>query len=279
MAVARGVDADADSVGAIAGRERVVVAWGPRESGREQDAGAVAARVLRRRSGRAEACDQRSGPQDVTSSWARRGGVNLQQEVEPQQTERPPRDSPAEDTPDVNVGSGIEHTSRRGGHHGFRRRTASPARPAAELSVSRLFRRAIEHADGHQGDGALYAVAGAVPAWQWLYATLFTGVTDKSPDPLNALILLGLAYGLATFRQWARILGLLVAALFGFVGIVGLVLCFGHVLGIHRAAGGTILDRPATTFGILAALVAFAGWQWWLLGRPESRDLFGRGIG
>jgi hypothetical protein len=40
--------------------------------------------------GRQEACDQRSGPQDVTSSWARRGGVHLQQEVEPQQTERPP---------------------------------------------------------------------------------------------------------------------------------------------------------------------------------------------
>src|SRR5262249_44702484 len=45
-----------------------------------------------------EACDERSGPQDVTNSAARPGGVNLQQEVEPQQTERPPRDSSEEDT-------------------------------------------------------------------------------------------------------------------------------------------------------------------------------------
>src|SRR5215831_19913658 len=63
--------------------------------------GAVAARALRRPSGREEACEQRSAPQDVTSSWARRGGVNLQQEVAPQQTERPPRDSRVEDTPDT----------------------------------------------------------------------------------------------------------------------------------------------------------------------------------
>src|SRR5262249_2839256 len=53
---------------------------------------------------REEACDQRSAPQDVTSSWAQRGGVNLQPEVAPQQTERPPRDSPVEDTPDVRPG-------------------------------------------------------------------------------------------------------------------------------------------------------------------------------
>src|SRR5579864_8000073 len=48
--------------------------------------------------GREEACDERSEPQDVTSSWARREGVNLQQEVEPHQTERPPRNSLQKDT-------------------------------------------------------------------------------------------------------------------------------------------------------------------------------------
>src|SRR5262245_46821869 len=37
--------------------------------------------------------NKRSRPQDVTSSVARHGGANLQQEVEPQQTEKPPRDS------------------------------------------------------------------------------------------------------------------------------------------------------------------------------------------
>src|SRR5262245_51082823 len=46
------------------------------------------------------ACDQRSGPQDGTSSPVRGGGVNLQPEVVPHLTERPPRDSPEESTPD-----------------------------------------------------------------------------------------------------------------------------------------------------------------------------------
>src|SRR6266496_5050533 len=55
-------------------------------------------------SDREEACDKRSRPQDVTSSWVRRGGVNLRQEVEPHQTERPPRDSPNEDTPERRPG-------------------------------------------------------------------------------------------------------------------------------------------------------------------------------
>jgi hypothetical protein len=48
-----------------------------------------------------EACDERSWPQDVRSFWSPTRRVNLQQEVEPQQTERPPRDSPTEDTSGV----------------------------------------------------------------------------------------------------------------------------------------------------------------------------------
>src|ERR1700733_12885869 len=52
----------------------------------------------------AEACDKRSRPQVVTSAWVRHGGVNLQQEVVPHLTERPPRDSPNKGTPDLNPG-------------------------------------------------------------------------------------------------------------------------------------------------------------------------------
>jgi hypothetical protein len=66
----------------------------------------------------------------------RREGVNLQQEVEPQQTERPPRDSPLKDTTDRYVGGRNEHTSRQGGHNGFSRYLVLPARPAAELCRS-----------------------------------------------------------------------------------------------------------------------------------------------
>src|SRR6516165_253360 len=50
----------------------------------------AAARTLRRSLACVEACDERSVPQDVTSTEAKRGGVNLQQEVAPHRTERPP---------------------------------------------------------------------------------------------------------------------------------------------------------------------------------------------
>ena len=55
-----------------------------------------------RESGREEACDKRSAPHDVTSTWARREGINLQQEVEPHLTERSPRNSPKKDTAERN---------------------------------------------------------------------------------------------------------------------------------------------------------------------------------
>src|SRR5215831_17327389 len=47
-----------------------------------------------RKSGIEEACDKRSGrpASRCNKLWARHGGVNLQQEVMPHQTERPPRD-------------------------------------------------------------------------------------------------------------------------------------------------------------------------------------------
>src|SRR5262249_26776348 len=50
----------------------------------------AAARTLRRSLACVEACDERSEPGDVTSTKAKRGGVNLQQEVAPHRTERPP---------------------------------------------------------------------------------------------------------------------------------------------------------------------------------------------
>src|SRR5262245_27468906 len=50
----------------------------------------AAARGLRRSLACVEACDERSEPRDVTSTEAKRGGVDLQQEVAPHRTERPP---------------------------------------------------------------------------------------------------------------------------------------------------------------------------------------------
>jgi hypothetical protein len=120
----------------------------------------------------------------------------------------------------------------------------------------------------------VYALLGAAVASQWLYAVLFTGTRSTTPGLLDGLVPLGLAYGLVTFRPWARALGLVVSGFLGFVGVVGLPLCLGHVLGIYKADGGSIVDRPIATLIFLALLIAFASWQWWVLTRPRARHLF-----
>jgi hypothetical protein len=120
----------------------------------------------------------------------------------------------------------------------------------------------------------VYALLGAASASQWLYAVLFTGTRSTTPGLLDGLVPLGLAYGLVTFRPWGRILGLVVSGFLGFVGIIGLIMCLGHVLGIYKADGGSIVDRPIATLIILALLIAFATWQWWVLTRPQVGHLF-----
>ena len=82
---------------------------------RRKAEGTVAATGLRRESNRAEAGDQWSTPQAVTSAGVQHGGVHLQPEVAPQQTERPPRDSPVEDTSDQVVGSKLNIQADGGG--------------------------------------------------------------------------------------------------------------------------------------------------------------------
>ena len=120
----------------------------------------------------------------------------------------------------------------------------------------------------------VYALLGAASASQWVYAVLFTGTRSMTPGLFDGLLQLGLAYGLVTFRPWARTLGLVVSGFLGFVGVVGLLLCLGHVLAIYKADGGSIVDRPIATLIILALLIAFASWQWWVLTRPQARHLF-----
>src|SRR5262249_37849422 len=112
-------------------------------------------RSLRRVLGREEACDKRSAPQDGTSSWARRGGVNLQQEVAPQQTERPPRDSPVEDTPDRPSGAEMNIQADRGRITVFR---AIPSRhPLRLLSF-------VVHARGSDAARATLSITMAASA-------------------------------------------------------------------------------------------------------------------
>ena len=119
----------------------------------------------------------------------------------------------------------------------------------------------------------VYALLGVAAAFEWLYAVLYTPART-SPGLFECLVSLGLAYGLVTFRPWARTLGLVVSGFLGFVGVVGLPLCLGHVLGIYKADGGSIVDRPIATLIILALLIAFATRQWWVLTRPQVGHLF-----
>jgi len=116
----------------------------------------------------------------------------------------------------------------------------------------------------------VYALLGATVASQWL----LTGTRSTTAGLLEGMVPLGLAYGLVTFRPWARTLGLVVSGFLGFVGVVGLLLCLGHVQGIHKAEGGSIVDRPIATLTILALLIAFASWQWWVLTRQQARQVF-----
>src|SRR5262245_6740919 len=98
------------AAGDCGGREGCGSMRTPKEGGRWGDGREGPAS----RSAREEACDQRSEPQDVTSSWGRRAGINLQPEVEPHQTERSPRDSSIEDNSRPVAGSEMNIQAVRG---------------------------------------------------------------------------------------------------------------------------------------------------------------------
>jgi hypothetical protein len=120
----------------------------------------------------------------------------------------------------------------------------------------------------------IYLLVGAATVLQGVNAVLFTGTTRITPGFSGALITLGLAYGLMTLRPWGRILGVGLAGLLGFCGVVALVPCLGHVLGINKAVGGTIVDWTVTTLFMIALVIAFEAWQWYVLTRPQAVELF-----
>jgi hypothetical protein len=94
--IAGRVDADADAPWLAAERRSRWRVRGNHKDLRKEGERGTSSRVGPPRTlDREEACDERSPPQDGTSSGVQHGGVNLQQEVAPQQTERPPRDLPS----------------------------------------------------------------------------------------------------------------------------------------------------------------------------------------
>ncbi len=118
----------------------------------------------------------------------------------------------------------------------------------------------------------VYALLGVAGALLWLYAVFFIG--DPTYGILNGPWCLGLAYGLVTFRPWARTLGLVTS---GLLGAVGVYVLFGWwqvlVRGGHAqnltVAGGTV----AALF-VIALLIAFPAWQCWVFSRPQVRHLY-----
>lgn len=123
-------------------------------------------------------------------------------------------------------------------------------------------------------NASLYAVFGAASALQLVYAVLISGSQKSAPGLVDGLIPLLIAFGLFTLRPWARILSLVVSGFLLFGGIAGLALCLAHFFGFIGAEAGMIVDRPGQTIGTLVLLIAFAGWQWWVLSRPSIRAMF-----
>jgi hypothetical protein len=121
---------------------------------------------------------------------------------------------------------------------------------------------------------AVYGLIGAAGALQWLHAVLFAGTDNTSSDLVSAVLLLGLAYGLATFQPWARGLALVISALLGFMGVLSLIVWLGLRAGVFDGASGLIVDRPLLSVLVIAVLLALGYAQWRLLTRPGGRRLF-----
>jgi hypothetical protein len=120
----------------------------------------------------------------------------------------------------------------------------------------------------------IYALLGTASALGWLYAVLLAG-SDPAEGILAGPWLLGLAYGLVTFRPWARTLGLVTSGLLGVVGVLSLIRWWlVHVQGGLKNAQGLIVERPVAALFLIALLIAFPAWQWWVFSRPQVLHLY-----
>ena len=120
----------------------------------------------------------------------------------------------------------------------------------------------------------IYALLGTAAALGWLYGVLLAG-SDPADGILAGPWLLGLAYGLFTFRPWARTLGLVTSGLLGVVGACILIQWrVVHVKGALKLAHGLNVERPVAWLILIALFIAFPAWQWWVFSRPQVRQLY-----
>jgi hypothetical protein len=120
----------------------------------------------------------------------------------------------------------------------------------------------------------IYALLVAASALFWLYVVLLAG-SDPAEGILAGPWFLGLAYGLVTFRPWARTLGLVTSGLLGAVGALILNRWWVmHLQGGLKLPHGLTVERPVAWPILIALFIAFPAWQWWALTRPQVVHLF-----
>ena len=118
-----------------------------------------------------------------------------------------------------------------------------------------------------------YVLLGAVAVAQWVYAVLYIGTWNTS-DLLVGIVPLGLGHGLVTLRRCAETVGIVFAVLLAGVGVVSLMLWVMSIMGYLQGGSGLIVDRPFAALIIIALMIAFGAWQWWVLTRPQANHLF-----
>lgn len=116
----------------------------------------------------------------------------------------------------------------------------------------------------------IYGILGAMAILADLYDAFVSGEYGML-GIWTGLFLLVFACGLATFRRWARLLALGIAAFTGLLSSTFLIAGLGQLSGYFDRGS---FDRPAVASVASATCLAFAFVQGWALIRPGGERLF-----
>jgi hypothetical protein len=117
----------------------------------------------------------------------------------------------------------------------------------------------------------LYLLIGLASGTKYLYAVLLGGHRDELG---NAILFLLVGFGLLRYNSLARSVALLLSVVGLIGGVVGVVVCAGHLTRYWSASGGLVLEQPVLAFLLLGMALAFTAGQVWVLTRPEVAALF-----
>jgi hypothetical protein len=159
--------------------------------------------------GREEACDQRSTPRDVTSSWAKRGGANLQQEV----TASPDRKASPATTPEGILATAFRERKRTykqtaRSHGGFKAlrvgRATSCVSPLLSCCVRRRRKRMLMGWEVHITRAEDWADNDASPITQQEWMEFVKNDPELTIDPRNngSCFALWLSHNIGNDHPW-----------------------------------------------------------------------------